>query len=160
MIASLSSFCQPSSSQRLEPTIDIPDSVAFFQLDSILYSASRALDFNISQAIYHYQGLKNVANITTKKCNGNQIIYNITKKEINMDYAGLCSVIVFAKCHTIKNISLKAVPYNGNTVELVVQYFSVPNVFLTNHGKRKFNEPPSLLNKKSKYPPVKYGTYY
>jgi len=51
----------------MEPTIHIPGNSAYFQLDIILYSASRASQFDISEAIYHFQGLKNLATITTKR---------------------------------------------------------------------------------------------
>ena len=148
---------------------DIPDNVAFLQLDVILYSASLCSEFDICQAIYHYQGLKNIAHVATKNCNGNQIVFNITKKERNMDYSGLYSALLFVKCPAIKNISVKAVLYEGNTVELTVQYYCIPKVFLATHGKRKLIEPLSQTTsfniyaspyKKPKSLSVKKGTYY
>jgi hypothetical protein len=125
----------------MEPTIHIPENSAYFQLDIILYSASRASQFDISEAIYRFQSLKNLATISSKKRNDNQLVYTIKKKERNMDYSGLYSVMIFVECRAIKNISLKAVPYKGNTVELLVQYFCLPKIFLAHHGKRKFTEP-------------------
>ena len=153
----------------MEPTTIIPKNNVFFQLEIVFYSASSVESFDICDAVYHYQGLKNMAVVKNIASNANQIMYQIKRKDKNTDDQNLYETMLFIKSSIIKKILLKAVPCKGNTVELVVPYFSMPKIFFANHGKRKFSEPLSKTSsfniyatphKKMKCVIDKKGNYY